>query len=66
MGYFLDYELFTPCWYCGKVDCSGDHQSETTRSGKPVTHFRRGFGHESCDCEVCKNMRERSENRKVE
>lgn len=25
MGYFLDYELFTPCWHCGKTDCNGDH-----------------------------------------
>jgi hypothetical protein len=25
VSYFLDYKLFTPCWYCGRTDCSGDH-----------------------------------------
>lgn len=25
MGYFLDYELFTPCWHCGRTDCNGNH-----------------------------------------
>lgn len=64
MGYFLDYELFTPCWYCGKTDCSGNHYEPEARaaSGK-VKHFERGFGHPSCNCEVCKNMRERAANR---
>jgi hypothetical protein len=25
MGYFLDYELFQPCWYCKRIDCNGNH-----------------------------------------
>jgi hypothetical protein len=25
MGYFLDYELFQPCWHCGRTDCNGNH-----------------------------------------
>lgn len=25
MGYFLDYELFQPCWFCGRTRCNGNH-----------------------------------------
>ena len=50
MGYFLDYELFTPCWKCGRTDCNGDHPEATGA-------FLPSHGSE-CDCFVCENDRE--------
>jgi len=63
MGYFLDYELFTPCWFCGKTDCSGNHPEATEEDHARVTHFEQGFGHPTCQCHVCKDMRERATSR---
>ncbi len=66
MGYFKDYEN-TPCYRCGDSNCSGNCAAE----GKPVdreptvTHFEQGFGHSSCDCHVCQNMRTRIANRRT-
>ncbi len=61
MGYFLDYES-TPCWRCGNTECSGNC-SHPVAHEPTVTHHEKGFGHESCDCHVCQNMRERAANR---
>lgn len=62
MAWGLDYELFTPCWYCGKTECTGNHSgADADRKAAQITHFDNGFGHPSCNCEVCKNMRERRE-----
>ena len=64
MGYFLDYELFTPCWFCGKTNCNGNHSGpEADRASAQITHFKKGFGHESCNCQVCQGIRERQANR---
>lgn len=65
MGYFLDYELFTPCWFCGRTDCNGNHQGpEADAASRQVTHHEKGFGHESCPCHVCQDMRDRAERRR--
>lgn len=64
MGYFLDYQLFTPCWFCGRTECSGNHPEPAAReASEKVTHHEKGFGHESCPCHVCQDMRERAAKR---
>jgi hypothetical protein len=65
MGYFLDYELFTPCYRCGRTECNGNCalRGEPVAYEPTVTHHERGFGHESCNCHICRNMRERAANR---
>ncbi len=64
MGYFLDYEN-SPCYRCGESSCNGDCENRgvTVRNEPHVTHFENGFGHLSCDCFVCQEMRARQENR---
>lgn len=62
MGYFLDYELFTPCWYCGRTDCNGNHPEPAAQpAAAKITHFEKGFGDPSCPCQVCANLRRRRE-----
>jgi hypothetical protein len=61
MGYFLEYENFTTCWHCGRTDCTGNHPEVKE---KPV-HLEKGFGHTDCECRVCRDMREREANRKL-
>lgn len=64
MGYFSEYNDFIPCWFCGKTDCSGNHSEPVADDlHRKITHHKEGFGHPSCPCEVCKNMRMRVENR---
>jgi hypothetical protein len=63
MGYFLDYQLFTPCWYCGRTDCSGDHP-EAREQASRLSHHAKGFGHSDCTCHVCREMRERAARRR--
>lgn len=62
MGYFLDYEL-TPCWYCGKADCSGNHPG-TIDLANNLPHHKYGLGTPMCGCHVCANMRMREEKRR--
>lgn len=62
MGYFLDYDLFTPCWKCGLTTCNGNHP-ESVAEAKQLPHHKHGLGDARCTCHVCREMREREANR---
>lgn len=64
MGHFLDYELFTPCWHCGRTDCTGNRPEAGLGDGG-LPHETKGFGHPDCGCHVCLDMREREVNRDI-
>ena len=67
MAYFLDYEMFTPCWYCGRTDCTGNHQGAAAEAfSRRLTHACKGFGHDSCPCHICESMRVRETNRETQ
>lgn len=61
MGYFPDYELHQKCWYCGRTDCNGNHQSQEAQREwqrrQNVEHNTAQERSRACQCQFCQERR---------